>query len=139
MTYNPNNIFAQILRGAAPCIRVYEDEETLAFMDIMPEAEGHVPVIPKEHAETLLDLSEAGARACIETIRTVAIAAKRTLGKPDRSIATKLAIAQFPRRILADRLKDADNAQVFTPLTTSTPRPSTAPAYLTNIKNLAQG
>ncbi|WP_454691215.1 HIT family protein [Achromobacter aloeverae] len=82
MAYDPDNIFARILRGTAPCIPVYEDEETLAFMDIMPEAEGHVLVVPKEPAETLFDLSERGAQACIRTTRLVGIAVKKALGKP---------------------------------------------------------
>ena len=45
--YDDNNIFAKILRDEAPAIRVYEDEMTLAFMDIMPQLPGHVLVIPK--------------------------------------------------------------------------------------------
>ena len=44
MSYDSNNIFAKILRGEAPCVPVYEDATTLAFMDLMPQAEGHVPV-----------------------------------------------------------------------------------------------
>lgn len=82
MAYDPDNIFAQILRGTAPCIRIYEDDETLAFMDIMPEAEGHVLVIPKEPAQTLFDLSEESAQACIRTTRRLGIAVKQALGKP---------------------------------------------------------
>ena len=41
MAYDPNNIFAKIIRGEAPCFKVYEDDKTIAFMDIMPQAEGH--------------------------------------------------------------------------------------------------
>lgn len=82
MAYDPNNIFAKILRREAPAIRLYEDAGTLAFMDIMPQADGHVLVIPKEPAETLLDLSEESARACIVTTRRMAIAAKQALGQP---------------------------------------------------------
>ena len=48
MAYDPDNIFAKILRGEIPCVKVYEDDKTLAFMDVMPEAEGHVLVVPKE-------------------------------------------------------------------------------------------
>ena len=48
--YDPNNVFAKILRGELPCHKVYEDEHTLALMDIMPRAEGHVLVIPKAPA-----------------------------------------------------------------------------------------
>jgi histidine triad (HIT) family protein len=55
-TYDPNNIFAKILRGEAPCVKVYEDDVSLAFMDVMPRADGHTLVIPKSPARTLLDL-----------------------------------------------------------------------------------
>ena len=55
-TYDPNNIFARILRGEAPCVKVYEDEVALAFMDVMPRAEGHTLVIPKVPARTLFDI-----------------------------------------------------------------------------------
>lgn len=79
MSYDDNNIFAKILRGEAPCIRVYEDEETVAFMDLMPQADGHVLIVPKEAAVNLLDLSEAGAQAAIRTTRRVAIAVKKAL------------------------------------------------------------
>jgi len=89
MAYDSNNIFAKILRGEAPCIKIYEDDETLAFMDLMPQAPGHVLVIPKEPAETLLDLSEAAAVACIRSTRRVAIAVKQALG------VAGVAVAQF--------------------------------------------
>jgi histidine triad (HIT) family protein len=55
-TYDPNNIFAKILRGEAPCVKVYEDDVSFAFMDVMPRADGHTLVIPKTPARTLLDL-----------------------------------------------------------------------------------
>jgi histidine triad (HIT) family protein len=55
-TYDPSNIFAKILRGEAPCVKVYEDEAALAFMDVMPRAEGHTLVIPKAPARTLFDI-----------------------------------------------------------------------------------
>jgi histidine triad (HIT) family protein len=55
-TYDPDNIFAKILRGEAPCVKVYEDDAALAFMDVMPRAEGHTLVIPKAPARTLFDL-----------------------------------------------------------------------------------
>jgi histidine triad (HIT) family protein len=55
-TYDPNNIFARILRGEAPCVKVYEDAVALAFMDVMPRAEGHTLVIPKVPARTLFDI-----------------------------------------------------------------------------------
>ncbi|HLU20662.1 MAG TPA: HIT family protein [Pusillimonas sp.] len=80
MVYDNNNIFAKILRGELPCIKVFEDDRTLAFMDIMPQADGHVLIIPKEPAVTLLDLSEEGAVAAIRTTRRIAIAVKKALG-----------------------------------------------------------
>jgi histidine triad (HIT) family protein len=54
--YDPDNIFAKILRGEAPCVKVYEDNVSLAFMDVMPRIEGHTLVIPKAPARTLFDL-----------------------------------------------------------------------------------
>jgi histidine triad (HIT) family protein len=55
-TYDPSNIFAKILRGEAPCVKVYEDSAALAFMDVMPRADGHTLVIPKVAARTLFDI-----------------------------------------------------------------------------------
>ena len=57
--YDPNNIFAKILRGEAPCVRVSEDDVSLAFMDIMPRADGHALVVPKTPARNLLDIAPA--------------------------------------------------------------------------------
>ena len=82
MAYDVNNIFAKILRGEIPCVKVYEDAHTLAFMDVMPQAEGHVLVIPKEPAENILDLSEDGAKAMIATTQRVARAVKTALDAP---------------------------------------------------------
>jgi histidine triad (HIT) family protein len=72
--YDPNNIFAKILRGELPKIAVYEDDKTLALMDIMPSVEGHTLVITKEPAEGMLDLSPEGAQALILTTQKVEIA-----------------------------------------------------------------
>ncbi len=82
MVYDPNNIFARILRGELPKIAVYEDELTLAFMDVAPATEGHTLVIPKEAAETIFDLSPEGAAATILTTQKVAAAVKQALGVP---------------------------------------------------------
>jgi len=68
--YDPSNIFARILRGELPCHRVFEDEHTLAFMDIMPRAPGHTLVIPKAPARTILDIEpDALARLAISVQR----------------------------------------------------------------------
>jgi len=55
--YDPNNIFAKILRGEFPCYKVHEDEHVLAFLDIMPRAPGHTLVIPKAPARNILDIA----------------------------------------------------------------------------------
>lgn len=77
MSYDQNNIFAKILRAEIPCTKVYEDDDTLAFMDIMPQVPGHTLVIPKEPAETLLDLSDDGAANLIKKVKVVAQAVKK--------------------------------------------------------------
>lgn len=87
MSYDPANIFARILRGELPCIRVCEDEATLAFMDIMPQSDGHVLVIPKEPAETLLDLSPEAAAACIRSTRRLARAVSKAFAVPGVLVA----------------------------------------------------
>ena len=55
--YDPNNIFAKILRGELPCNKVYEDDRALVFLDIMPRAPGHALVIPKSPARNVLDVA----------------------------------------------------------------------------------
>jgi histidine triad (HIT) family protein len=55
--YDPNNVFAKILRGEFPCYKVYEDDHVLAFLDIMPRTPGHTLVIPKAPARNILDIS----------------------------------------------------------------------------------
>lgn len=87
MAYDSQNIFAKIIRGEAPCFRVYEDDRTLAFMDIMPQAEGHTLVIPKEPAENLFDLSPEGAAALIRTTQRVAAAVRKVTGAPGIMLA----------------------------------------------------
>ena len=80
--YDPNNVFAKILRGELPKVSVYEDEHTLAFMDIMPAVEGHTLVIPKEPGETIFDISPEAASALIVTTQKVAAAVKKGMGAP---------------------------------------------------------
>ena len=87
MAYDNNNIFAKILRGEIPSVKVFEDDKTLAFMDVMPQAEGHVLVIPKEAAENVLDLSPEGAAAMMATTQKVAKAVKKGLHAPGIMLA----------------------------------------------------
>ena len=79
MSYDDQNIFARILRGELPAIKVYEDDQVLAFMDIMPQAEGHTLVIPKLPAVTLLDLTPEAAAYTIQIVQKVAKAMETAL------------------------------------------------------------
>ncbi|HWE05524.1 MAG TPA: HIT family protein [Rhizomicrobium sp.] len=79
MPYDSNNVFAKILRGELPSVKIFEDSHTLAFMDLMPSAEGHTLVIPKESAETIFDLSRTGAAALMATTQIVADAVRKAL------------------------------------------------------------
>ncbi|NOE26299.1 HIT family protein [Ruegeria sp. HKCCD6157] len=74
--YDPDNIFAKILREEIPCMRVYEDDETLAFMDIMPRADGHLLVIPKTPCRNVLDATPEQLTAVIKTVQKMARAVK---------------------------------------------------------------
>jgi len=82
MSYDKNNIFARMVRGEIPCITVHEDAETLAFMDIMPQAQGHTLVIPKIAGESLLDSPPASVAAVIRTTQRVARAVKVAFSCP---------------------------------------------------------
>src|SRR5215469_7821797 len=82
MAYDRNNIFAKILRGEIPCVKVFEDGKTLAIMDVMPESEGHVLVVPKEAAVDVLDLSADGLAAMMATTQKIAQAVDKAL-RPD--------------------------------------------------------
>lgn len=73
--YDPNNIFAKILRGDMPCFKVGEDAATLAFMDIMPRADGHTLVIPKTPCVNALDASPEQLASCMTMAQRVARAA----------------------------------------------------------------
>jgi histidine triad (HIT) family protein len=79
VSYDTDNVFAKILRGDLPSIKIFEDADTLAFMDIMPSVEGHTLVIPKEPAETLFELSNHAALALMLTTKRVAAAVKGAL------------------------------------------------------------
>lgn len=79
MHYNPDNIFAKILAGKIPCHKVYEDDKTLAFMDVMPQAVGHVLIIPKCEAVELSDLPLEFAAAVIATAQKVIKAQRQVL------------------------------------------------------------
>jgi len=77
MTYDPQNIFAKILRGEMPAAKIYEDDETFAFMDIMPRGDGHCLVIPKVATRNVLDASPQVLAVVAQTVQIIAIAAKK--------------------------------------------------------------
>lgn len=77
MQYDPDNIFAKILRGEMPSETVYEDEDTRVIMDIMPRAKGHCLVLPKAASRNILDIEPEALAACLRTVQKVAHAAKR--------------------------------------------------------------
>jgi histidine triad (HIT) family protein len=78
--YDDNNIFAKILRGEAPCEKIYEDEDTVAFMDIMPRGVGHALVIPKERSRNILDASPAALGNIMAVAQMLARAGIKAFG-----------------------------------------------------------
>lgn len=81
--YDPANVFARMLRGEIPATKVYEDAETLAFMDLFPQSRGHVLVIPKNvQARNFLDLDPAAVAPLMLTVQKVAKAVTAALN-PD--------------------------------------------------------
>jgi len=78
--YDPDNIFAKILRGELPSESVYEDDHTKVIMDIMPRTPGHCLVLPKNPSRNILDIEPQDLSACLTTVQKVARAAKQAFG-----------------------------------------------------------
>ncbi len=76
-SYDPNNIFAKILRGELPCYKVYEDDKVLAFLDIMPRSPGHTLVLPKAPARNILYIGGEDLAHVMTTAQRVAKAAMK--------------------------------------------------------------
>ena len=70
--YDDDNIFAKILRGEMPAHKVYEDDDVLAFMDIMPRGDGHTLVIPKVKARNMLDIDPADLGTLMARVQHIA-------------------------------------------------------------------
>ncbi|TMS57691.1 HIT domain-containing protein [Imbroritus primus] len=85
--YDPQNIFARILRNELPALRVYEDDQVICIMDRFPQADGHVLVIPREAAETLFELSEASLEAVARVTKRVAAAVRQVTQAPGIRLA----------------------------------------------------
>lgn len=91
MTYDPGNVFAKILRGEIPCNKVHEDEHTLAFHDINPQAKVHVLVIPKGAYVSMDDFSARASEAEIAAFI-------RAVGQ----VARQLGLAESGYRVLSN-------------------------------------
>ena len=87
--YDTDNIFAKILRGEMPASKVYEDDDILAFMDIMPRADGHTLVIPKQPARNLLDIEPDTLATLMKGVQHVAKGVVTAMG------ADGLTVQQF--------------------------------------------
>ena len=87
MSYDSDNIFAKILRDEAPAFKVYETDQALAFMDVMPQVPGHTLVIPKDSAKDLHDVDPAILGTTIQVVQTVADAVKKAFEAPGIMIA----------------------------------------------------
>jgi histidine triad (HIT) family protein len=89
MTYDRNNVFAKVLRGELASHKIYEDEDTLAFLDIMPRSDGHALVITKEEARDLFDVSPKALAKLMAVVQKLAPVIKDAMG------ADGVLIAQF--------------------------------------------
>ncbi|MFB2566312.1 HIT family protein [Rhizobium sp. IMFF44] len=87
--YDDNNIFAKILKGEIPSYRVYEDEHTVAFMDVMPQSPGHTLVVPKAPSRNIFDADPAALQHAITVVQKIAVAVR------DAFDADGVYIAQF--------------------------------------------
>jgi histidine triad (HIT) family protein len=87
--YDDNNIFAKILKGEIPSYRVYEDEYTVAFMDVMPQSPGHTLVVPKAPSRNIFDADPAALQQAITVVQKIAVAVREAFD------ADGVYIAQF--------------------------------------------
>ncbi|MEP3073810.1 HIT family protein [Maricaulis sp.] len=86
--YDPDNIFAKILKGEMPCVKVYEDEHVISFMDIFPQAPGHTLVVPREPVRNALEMTDGALQATIVRVKRIANAVKSAL-QPDGIVITQ--------------------------------------------------
>jgi histidine triad (HIT) family protein len=82
MTADADCLFCKIIAGEIPCFKLFENDDTLAFMDINPANEGHALVIPKEHAADVYAVSDAALTATVTTAKKIAAAVDKTIN-PD--------------------------------------------------------
>lgn len=86
--YDDQNIFAKILRGEMPCVKVYEDENILSFMDVFPQSDGHTLVIPKAPSRNLLETNAKDIGRLFGSVQRIAKAVETAL-KPDGIVITQ--------------------------------------------------
>lgn len=86
MNLDPDCIFCRIIKGDIPAAKVYEDDQTLAFMDIGPVNPGHVLIIPKRHVGLLWEATAEEARACMDIVLKVARAVHEATGWPGMNL-----------------------------------------------------
>ncbi|WP_409432800.1 HIT family protein [Litorimonas sp. RW-G-Af-16] len=86
--YDDQNIFAQIMRGEAPCVRVFEDGNVLAIMDVFPQSRGHVLVMPKTPSRNLLEVHAKDVGRLFGATQRIAVAVEKAL-KPDGIVVTQ--------------------------------------------------
>jgi histidine triad (HIT) family protein len=89
LAYDPNNVFAKILSGEVPSYKVYEDDRALAFMDVMPRADGHVLVVPKNPARNIFDVAPEDLGYVMGVVQMVSRAVRSAMN------ADGLTIQQF--------------------------------------------
>ncbi|HEV3242260.1 MAG TPA: HIT family protein [Methyloceanibacter sp.] len=89
MSYDRDNVFAKVLRGELPSHKIYEDEDTLALLDIMPRSDGHALVVTKEEARDLFDVSPKALVKLMAVVQKLAPQIKEAVG------ADGVLIAQF--------------------------------------------
>ena len=89
MAYDENNVFAKVLRGEIPCHKIYEDADTLAFLDIMPRAQGHALVVTKEKARDFFDISPSSLAKLMAVVQKLSPEIKEAVG------ADGVLVAQF--------------------------------------------
>lgn len=90
--YDNTNVFAKILRGEIPAHKVYEDDDTLAIMDIMPAADGHVLIIPKVACRNIFDCPDDALKSAIVVTQKMALAVKKAF------IADGVTVAQYSEK-----------------------------------------
>ena len=86
--YDSDNIFAKIMRGEMPCVKVYEDDNILSFMDVFPQSEGHTLVIPKAPSRNLLETNAKDIGRLFGSVQRIAKAVETAL-KPDGIVITQ--------------------------------------------------